>query len=78
MSNIVAFFRYSSSSIYYHHLRGGIPMKKQSKPRVSILLTIYDSLTPENRARLVALLKELVQSQATVSDSHLTTKKKVP
>ena len=44
-------------------------MASDSEIRTAEFMEIYDALTPENRARLAALLRELAHSQEAASDS---------
>lgn len=46
------------------------PMKNATDERTALFLKVYDALTPENRARLFALLEELAQSQGVSFDSR--------
>ena len=45
-------------------------MKNATDERTALFLKVYDALTPENRARLFALLEELAQSQGVSFDSR--------
>lgn len=45
---------------------GGIPVTKNN---LDAFLEIYDALTPENRARLAALLEAAAHNQSASSDS---------
>lgn len=45
-------------------------MNTTPNDKIIAFLKLYDALTPENRARLFALLEELAQSQGVSFDSR--------
>ena len=49
-------------------------MASDEEIRTTEFMKIYNTLTPENRARLAALLKELVRNQEAASGSPPTEK----
>ena len=49
---------------------------KNNNENATRFMQIYDTLTPENRARLAALLAEVQRSQEAASDSLLSEKEK--
>lgn len=58
-----------SASGEHKYIGGRIDMEE---PKEEIFIRIFDTLTPENRARLAVLLEAVVHNQATSSDSPQT------